>query len=187
MQKWCPIDDELLASAEWLEFDKRQLKPFMSVEYFVCRFPYLFEGMDMDLLAEQFSSYQVLPDCSVPDVVKTDIGLSPDDPHQVDALWSYLATRRVPGSNKAEFGLLCKVATAIMTIPHSNAGEERIFSLINKNKTPSRSSLQLENTLSSIVMVKTHIADPMRWKPSADVLKLAKKATIEYNQRHKWQ
>ena len=34
-----------------------------------------------------------------------------------------------------------------MTIPHSNAGKERIFSLVNKNKTPSRSSLALDGTL----------------------------------------
>ena len=44
-----------------------------------------------------------------------------------------------------------------MTIPHSNAGEDRIFSLINKNNTPTRSSLQIDGTLSSLIIIKTHI------------------------------
>ena len=46
-----------------------------------------------------------------------------------------------PGINSFEFDLLFKVAEVVMTIPHSNAGKERIFSLINKNKTPSISSI----------------------------------------------
>ena len=37
-----------------------------------------------------------------------------------------------------------------MTIPHSNAGEEQIFSLINKNKIPSRSSLTLDGSVTVI-------------------------------------
>lgn len=68
---------------------------------------------------------------------------------------------------------------------HSNAGEERIFSLINKNKTPSRSSLSLEGTLSSLITVKTHIEEPLKWQPSEELLKKAKQSTAAYNQLHK--
>ena len=87
-------------------------------------------------------------------------------------------------SNECEFDLLFKVAEVVMTIPHSNAGEERIFSLINKNKTTSRSSLSLDGTLSSLITVKTHIERPLEWKPSASVLESAKKATKLYNDKH---
>ena len=79
--------------------------------------------------------------------------------------------------SKCQFDLIFKVAEAIMTICNSNAGEERIFSLINKNKTPSRSSLNLDGTLSSLITVKTHIERPLEWKPSANILENAKKAT----------
>ena len=72
-----------------------------------------------------------------------------------------------------------------MTIPHSNAGEERIFSLSNKNKTPSRSSLNLDGSLSSLISVKTHIERPLQWKPSASLLENAKKITKFYNDQHK--
>ena len=156
LQKWCPIDDELLVNAEWLDFNKRQQKTFMAVEFFICRFPNLFQDVDADRLAEQFMAYQVLPDDAIPLSVKTDAGLGPEDPHRVDALWTYLSCRREPGTNRPEFDLLFNVAKAVCTIPHSNAGEERIFSLINKNKTSVRGSLLLEGTLSSIITVKTH-------------------------------
>ena len=53
----------------------------------------------------------------------------------------------VPGTNSFEYDLLFQVAEEVMTIPHSNAGEERIFSLISKNKTSSRPSLQLDGIL----------------------------------------
>ena len=184
LQKWCPINDELLVNAEWLDFDRRQQKSFTAVEYFIFSFPHLFHGYDLDLLSEQFMSYQTLPDDAVPLAVKTDVGLGPEDPYRVDALWAYLGSRREPGTNRFEFDQLLKVATAILTIPHSNAGEERIFSLINKNKTSARSSLLLEGTLSSIITVKTHITHPLDWKPSEALLKTAKKATMEYNRQH---
>ena len=57
---------------------------------------------------------------------------------------------------------------------HSNADEERISSLINKNKTSSRSSLFLSWALLFIVLVKTHIDNPFQWKPLSDLLKTVK-------------
>ena len=77
---------------------------------------------------------------------------------------------------------LC-LLTSTWTIPHSNA--ERTFSLINKNKTPSRSSLHLDGTLSSLITVKTHIKKPLEWKPSTSILENAKKATRTNNTQHR--
>ena len=45
---------------------------------------------------------------------------------------------------------------------HSNAAEERISSMINKNKTRSHSSLSLNGALLFIVLVKTH-DNPFQW------------------------
>ena len=42
-----------------------------------------------------------------------------------------------------------------LVLPHSNAGLERLFSIIRKNKTDMRSSLKLDGTLSSILSIKT--------------------------------
>ena len=77
----------------------------------------------------------------IPTSVKESVGLEAEDPYRVDVLWTYLKDVKKPGTRESEFDLLFKVAEVIMTIPHSNAGEERIFSLINKNKTPSIEAL----------------------------------------------
>ena len=90
----------------------------------------------------------------------------------------------VAGSNELMLNLLFKVAEVVLTIPHSNAGEERIFSYISKNKIPSRSSISLIGTLSSIITVKTHIENPLQWNPTESLLQAAKKATVEYNKQH---
>jgi len=90
-----------------------------------------------------------------------------------------------PGTNSFKFDLLFKVAEAVMTISHSSAGEERIFSLINKNKMPSRSSLKLDSTLSSLITVKTHIENPLQWQPLKTLVDKAKKITRAYNDKDK--
>ena len=78
------------------------------------------------------------------------------------------------------------VAKLVLCIPHSNAGEERVFNLIKLNKTPSRNSLNPNGTLSSIVKVKlANQRNPAAWESSSELLKSAKKATKQYNDEHK--
>ena len=181
--KWCPFQDELLPYVTWIGFEHRLEKTFLSVV--CCWYHNLFSGMDMDKLNEQYLSYQTLVAEDIPVSVKECAGLEPQDPYRVDLLWTYLKDVKKPGTSDSEFDLLFKVAEAIMTIPHSNAGEERVFSLINKNKTPSRSSLKLDGTLSSLITVKTHIVSPLQWTPSTTVLEKDKRATKVYNDQHK--
>ena len=173
LPQWCPFEDELLSHVVWVGFENRVNTTSSSVEYVVNRFSSIFPtgSLDMNKLSEQFLAYQVLVEEDIPATVKESAKLTREDPFRVDILWSYLKNIKLPGSNECEFDLLFKVADVVMTIPHSNAGEERIFSLINKNKTPSQSSLSLDGTLSSLITVKTHIEHPLEWKPSARVLK----------------
>ena len=56
--------------------------------------------------------------------------------------------------NALLFPRLWKVVRLILTIPHSNAEEERVFSTVRKNKTCFRPRLDPEETLASIVTVK---------------------------------
>ena len=136
--QWCPFKDELLSHVVWVGFESRMKTTFSSVEYIVHRYSTLFPAcsLDMEKLSEQFLTYQLLLEEDIPTSVKESVGLEPEDPFRVDVLWMYLKSIKKPGSREHEFDLLFRVAEAVMTIPHSNAGEERIFSLINKNKTP---------------------------------------------------
>ena len=82
-----------------------------------------------------------------------------------------------------------KVAELILVLPHSNAEEERLFSIVRKNKTESRSSMNLSGTLSSILAMKTSFPESTipcsRWQPDDALLMKAKEATVQYNKEHK--
>jgi len=52
------------------------------------------------------------------------------------------------------FKKLAKIALLVLTLPHSNAQEERVFSMVTKNKIKFRPSLRLDGTLSSILTIK---------------------------------
>ena len=168
-----------------LDFQHRLEKTFTSVEYFVVKYPHIFPDMDLERLSEQFLNYKMLMEEDIPAEVKELAKSEEDYPHyQVDILWGYLKGVKKPGTNSLEFDLLFRVAEVIMTIPHSNAEEERIFPLMNKNKTPSRSSLDLNSTL-SLLIVKTHVQDPLSWQPSRSLVAKAKKSTMLNNKKHK--
>ena len=99
-----------------------------------------------------------------------------------------LANMKVPGSQLKRFKNLFLVAQIVLVLPHSNAEEERLFSIVRKNRCDSRFSLQIEGSLSGILAMKTmypesDIACP-KWKPSDELLQKSKRATSDYNKKH---
>ena len=87
--------------------------------------------------------------------------------YRMDILWHFLSTLKIP-DNSLCFGKLSKVAKLVLVIPHSNAEEERLFSMVHKNKTAFRPSLDPKGTLSSLLTMKlastepAHKFDPLR-------------------------
>ena len=55
--KWCPFQEELLTHSTWLHFEDRLEKNFLSVEYFVLKYPDILHDVNIDLLNEQFLNY----------------------------------------------------------------------------------------------------------------------------------
>lgn len=140
-----------------------------------------------DLLMEEFVEFQLLSDEDIPeDVWKKATVVEKDEKtyHRMDVLWHHISTMR--GPDKAlRFTGLSKIGLLVMTIPHSNAEEERIFSMVKKNKTAFRPNLDPQGTLSSILTIKTARTSPAhQFEPSKELLKKAKSATWEYNQEH---
>ena len=176
------MDEELVSCAYWLDFKDNVEHNFESAEYFVDRFPTL-KNIQKDKLHSQFLNYQALSEDDLPEVIRDIIVSNEYGNCPVDILWDFIRDVKVPGTNSFQYDLLLKVTEVIMTITHSNAAEERKFSMINKNKTSFR-SLLLEGTLSAFMIVKTHTDDPLAWKPPQDLLMKAKKATMEYNREH---
>ena len=77
---------------------------------------------------------------------------------------------------------LSDVAKTILMLPHSNADEERVVSLIRKSKTAFQPSLQVNGTLASLLTIKMANKEPS-FEPPTDLLTSAKKAW-NYNKEH---
>lgn len=121
-----PIHDPVLQHAKVLQFDCRTTAQFDSLLFFVQRFETLklkLEG-SMDQLYDQFSEYRALDGAAF-----TTYG-------RIDHLWHSLGN--LQGCSGPCFNLLFEVVKYILLLPHSNAGEERIFSTVTKNKTKFR-------------------------------------------------
>ena len=73
--------------------------------------------------------------------------------------------------------MLSSVALYVLTIPHINAAEECVFSMIKENKTTFRSSLDLKTSLNSIMITKMNTPEHL------ELLKNCKTACKDYNKQ----
>ena len=84
---------------------------------------------------------------------------SQSDHYRMEMIWVYLQRR---------FPLLSEITLVILVVPHSNAADERTFSVIRKNKTEFRSRLDLSKSLNSSMRVMINLPEQIqpyyRWK-----------------------
>lgn len=124
-----------------------------------------------DAIDGEFTSYQALPDAFGEGKTTTQV-------------WDTLS--KVKLAESAMYKKLCAVAFIVLSIPHSNAGEERLFSQCRKNLTEERSLLDMKTTLNSIMILKNSDLEPCHSIPiPAAMRKMAKSATAAYNQLHR--
>ena len=67
-------------------------------------------------------------------------------------VWSVISKIKLGGN--LLFKKLSEVALLVLVIPHSNAGEERVFSQVKKNLGDQRSCLNIEKTLNDLLVLK---------------------------------
>ena len=97
-------------------------------------------------------------------------------------------TTATPVTSLPSFPMLGKMAKLVLTLPHSNASVERVFSLIRYNKTDSRNWLENGGSLSSIMTIK--LANPessqncYKFEPPKEVVLKSKSVTWEYNKAY---
>ena len=186
-----PLNDDVLLHARVVNFEKREASQFSDIEYFIERYSSVlgFSSSEQNAVFDEFVEYVLLEERDIPQSVWESAKESLEDEKQtfvrMDVIWAFLSSMKTPDGCNLRFPNLSKVARLILLLPHSNAGEERVFSLIRLNKTPYRSSLGLDGTLSSILTVKLHNPEPCyTFEPSKEMLKSSKKATFLYNQKH---
>ena len=171
-------------------YEKKEEITFSSVEYFLQQFPH-FQSLqtpeELTLLQEEFVYYQLLQKSDIPPKVwkEAEVHEGEETYCSIDVLWSFLSTMKKAGSSELKLGRLFKIAKCILVIPHSNASEERVFSMIKKNKTLFRPNLSLDGTLSSLITIKLALdSSSESFELAKDLLDKAKHATWEYNKAH---
>ena len=80
------------------------------------------------------------------------------------------------GNGTHNFGRINDVAKTVLILPHSNAGEERVVSLIGKQNSLSAASLQVDGKLAFLLTINMANKESS-FEPPADLLATAKKAT----------
>ena len=152
--------------AVWIDFEERANANWSDYEFFLSlRFTNVLrlDEEKLELLYEQFREYKTINDGELPKEAYKEALLSgTSDGHnkeyRVDVIWYCLQKMRSPvGPNyRFKLQLLFEVARIDLTIPHSNDGIERVFSLVNKNKNEGldRNRLDIEGSLSLILTVK---------------------------------
>lgn len=174
-----PTNDDLVKNAACIHVETRLAATFSQVEYFTNRFPFLqdlTQPAEADRMQEEFFNYQTFDFPQSMKTEKSDV-----------TLWLYLGQLKTP-SGCMQFGRLYRVAKAILVIPHSNAQEEGIFSMIRKNLTDTRKNLDVGSTLGNMLKIKLAQPESVRpcytQRPTPRMLTIAKKATVNYNKEH---
>ena len=179
-----------------LMWKKRLDTTWHNVQYFLDRFSSVksLEFVHVDTLYEEFVDYQTSNESELEEgfekaKVTDGIVNEKDVFHfRMDVVWWYLANLNTPRTSVKRFHNLAKIAEIVLVIPHSNAEPKRLFSIVRKNKSDSRSKLALGGSLSSILTVKSHYPESAtpcyKFKTDAELLKNAKHAATNYNKMH---
>ena len=194
LQKF-PISDEVFQNSKCIDIQRRSDAKWESIDFFVAKFNSIFTSMDMDRLYDEFCDYKTLTDEEIGShawnkakVIDGSVGDQELFHYRVDTLWWHLGHMVVPDSSCQRFCHLLKVGELVLILPHSNAGEERLFSMVRKHKTDSRSRLKLDGTLSNLLAMKLQypesISSCYKFNPSKSLLTNSKKATTAYNTEH---
>ena len=190
-----PFNDEVIINSKWVNFTQRHEAKFSQVKFFLNRFPVLaLTSPQIDTLREEFDDYKSMKEteikldsCTI-DIQYKDISnvLVKKKDYLLDKIWGMLGQLPSPVlASSSRFFYLTKVASVVLVIPHSNADEERIFSSVRKDKTTFRASMDIDRTLSSLLICQlNHDGDCLSYEPSRDVVLKSKKVTKEYNKEH---
>lgn len=137
--KSLPVQDPLMTKLSIADPSLLSTSSSNDITFFAHKFPILIPSdVSQDTLIEQFADLQCRPFPSTPD-------------QRIDQYWVAAANFQEHGSKP--FAAISSFMLGILTIPHSSAHCERVFSCVRKIKTDQRSSLS-PHTLESLLILK---------------------------------
>lgn len=163
-----PFGDEVLVNAEFLDISKKTSGCISQVRYFSERYK-LLNNKEANELEKEYQYFQI-EKFSDEIVMEGNIALQ----------WHLISKLRHAATGQLKYEHLYKVARIVLVIYHSNTDCERLFSMVNKNKTEFRSSLSTK-TLGNLMTRKMDISSGSvpchSVKHSKELLQKCKKAT----------
>jgi len=168
MIKMFPFGNEVLVNATFLNLAKQTAIKYSQLRFFCDRFNIL-NINELDDLEKEFQLFLI-------EQFSTDIM----NCSRIDQAWHLISQIKSPASGMSKYGTICKVARLVVIMYHSNSDCERMFSVVNKNKTEFRSSLSTKtlNSLMTRKMVQSSTDTPCyAIEHSKDLLEKCKKAT----------
>nr|KAG5693497.1 hypothetical protein BaRGS_006487 [Batillaria attramentaria] len=151
--KKLPLENSVLKNAIVIDPHRQMEVRISQLEYFLLQFPVLLpKDVPMDEILEQFSRYQaadikpILDEAKQEEDKQSESSWKKAQDVRVDALWNMII------SSFPDLLDLARVMKGIMTIPHSSAPCERVFSKVKKNVTDQRSCLSQETTEALLVL-----------------------------------
>ncbi|KAK6490362.1 hypothetical protein HHUSO_G4876 [Huso huso] len=186
-----PFKEPVLEHSQFIDFQQKMDCDVNEALYFVYRFSHLLpygDPKEQDKLSDEFLDYQLMEEKDIPRSIWEQAVSRVSEQevyHRMDKVWAHMATIKSPVTGMPKLPRLSKVAQLILTLPHSNADAERVFSMIGLNKTDTRNALALEGTLSSIITIKMSGMEPncFKYELSAEI-KASKSAASSYNREH---
>jgi len=76
----------------------------------------------------------------------------------IPEMWQQISTEKDFISNNFKFPNICTLAKLVLSLPHSNASAERIFSVVNDIKTKKRNRIG-DNTLNAVTVIRSSFQD----------------------------
>ncbi|KAK6481138.1 hypothetical protein HHUSO_G17313 [Huso huso] len=190
--KKLPFKEPVLERSQFIDFQQKMDCDVNDALYFVYRFSHLLpygDPKEQDKLSDEFLDYQLMEEKDIPRSIWEQAVSRVSEQevyHRMDKVWAHMATIKSPVTGMPKLPMLSKVEQLILTLPHSNADAERVFSMIGLNKTDTRNALDLEGTLSSIMTIKMSGMEPncFKYEPPAEVIKASKSAASSYKREH---
>ena len=110
---------------------------------------------------EEYEEFQITPEADLPKYIKNE--------GRLDEYWGQVNLM----TKEPRFPLLSRLATAMLTIPNSNAVCERGFSLVKKIQTDNRSDMD-NSTLCSLLCAKINAKETcLQFQPCKPLLRAA--------------
>ena len=111
---------------------------------------YIANPHELDSLEEEYLINQSLGETDIPQYIWYAWIVRLDDKsklkyHRMDMVWGHVGIK---------LSMLSDLTLFLLTVPHSNAAEERVFSMISKYKTKFRANLDMASSLNSIMLMK---------------------------------